>query len=563
MSAALEPIFDIKGIHILTDDTYLHVQISNSGALNVESSFIISLFLSSIVAMHGINGAIFLPMILLRLLTIFATVHGFIAPRSFELTSSKLQPHASSYSSAKPRYSQSDDDSIFYNDFEDIGFGTEDLNLSQLLQKRSTELKQDERRIIKNWRSGKANSYGAFSINERYLIDREEGLPFDWVRRVDIGQYPRVVCGSAHGSIFVADVEEKKILGEARGVHYSHHSEDFVNCLDEQLRQYIYGEYDGGGVLDVAMFGRSLIASSGREGGVKIFKFQRDELIYQGDVPALIRRMPGALPVIVTCMKFDSLGRLYLGCSDGFLRIVSFPLAFITAEAGLDSEELDVTIIHPNEKRAGSPSPILSLDVSEELGMIATAHTSGDVCIYSMKEKENRTILGELKGVWNPFAKSRSHARSVTFVSMEKRGTPRHAVAVGGGNGQIWVNDIDPSFSTSKNSPLLVYTNNDAAKVRPDHTGPVLSLASRPGGIIVSVGHDGLLRVTDVWLGREDMKTTLMQEISPLYGIGGGLKVWVGSVCTDDEGKRLISDGFDDAVVVHDFSAANDDSDSK
>ena len=500
--------------------------------------------------------------IILRLLTISPTVHGFIAPHSLTFTSSQLRPHAIPCPCAKPLYAQTDDDSIFYNDFEDIGFGTEDLNLSQLLQKRSKELKQDERRIIKNWRSGKANSFGAFSINERYRDDKEEGLPFDWVRRVDIGQYPRVVCGSAHGSIFVADVEAKKILGEARSVHYSHHSDNYVNCLDEQLRQCIYGEYDGGGVLDVAMFGRSLIASSGREGGVKIFKFHNDELIYQGDVQALIRRMPGALPVIVTCMKFDSLGRLYLGCSDGFLRIVSFPMGLISAEDGLGSEDLDVTIIHPNENREGPPSPILSLDISEELGMIATAHTNGDVCIYSITEQDNGMTLGDLSGVWNPFT-SRTYARSIAFVSMEKRGTPKHGVVVGGGNGQIWINDIDSFFSSSNNTPSLSFANKNAAKVQPDHTGPVISLASRPGGIFVSVGHDGLLRVTDAWLGREDIKSSLMQEVSPLYGIGGGLKVWVGSVCIDEEGKRLISDGFDDAVVVHDFFADDTDGNSK
>ena len=37
-----------------------------------------------------------------------------------------------------------------------------------------------------------------------------------------------------------------------------------------------------------------------------------------------------------------------------------------------------------------------------------------------------------------------------------------------------------------------------------------------------------------------------------LYAIGG-YKVWLGSLATD--GKRLVSDGRDNAVLVHDFSA--------
>jgi hypothetical protein len=97
----------------------------------------------------------------------------------------------------------------------------------------------------------------------------------------------------------------------------------------------------------------------------------------------------------------------------------------------------------------------------------------------------------------------------------------------------------------------------DAQKFKPDQAGPVLALASRPGGIVVSVGQDGLARVTHAWLGRKGMKTPLRNELAPLYGIGG-LKVWVGSVCIDKEGKRLVSDGFDDAVVIHDFSCGDD-----
>ena len=83
------------------------------------------------------------------------------------------------------------------------------------------------------------------------------------MRRLDIGKYPRVACGSAHDSIFVADVELRQILGEARGVHYTDHSDDYANALDEQLRQFIYGGYDGGGVLDVAMFGDVLLQARG------------------------------------------------------------------------------------------------------------------------------------------------------------------------------------------------------------------------------------------------------------------------------------------------------------
>lgn len=242
------------------------------------------------------------------------------------------------------------------------------------------------------------------------------------------------------GSIFVADVDvgTNKILGEARGVHYSQHNNDHTNCLDEQLQRFIYGEFDGGGVLDIAMFGNSLVASAGREGGVKLFKLieNQRELVFQGEITALVRRMPGALPVIVTSMKFDSLGRLFLGCSDGYLRIVTFPDKYTTSTY-IDLD-VDVELVHPTSEQ--QPCSILALDISETLNMVVTAHSNGDACVYSIKERVDGTLEGSAAGVWNPFStfiSTKSYARSVVFASMEWRGKMTHAVVLGGGNGEI------------------------------------------------------------------------------------------------------------------------------
>jgi hypothetical protein len=492
-------------------------------------------------------------------------------------------------SSAQDDYSNGP---ILYNDFDHIAFDQEsenqfwenpsaeqqssipaglrptktpDSKISHFLNARISQVTKESRQLLKNWRNGHTKSYGAFTINEQYLLNKEDNKeddpnshPFDWVRRVDIGQYPRVACGSAHGSIFVADTTSKQVLGAARGVHYSEYSDNYANALDEHLRQYIYGEYDGGGVLDVAMFGKNIVASSGREGGVKLFKLMENgnqvELMPQGDVQALIRLMPGALPIIVTCMKFDSFGRLYLGGSDGFLRIVTFPQDFIFEDAAnLNSQDLQVTVVPHWSDQA--PSPILSLDVSEDLEMVVTSHANGNVCVYSMKEHEDvyniasgrREHVGVI-GVWNPFTSDKTYARSVTFTSKESVHGPKYAVVVGGGNGEVWVNDIYPEYEEGNTGEVFV--DEYVQKFEPNHVGPVISLCSRPEGLIVSVGHDGMLRMTQTWIGLKNPKKATPW---PLYGLGG-YKVWIGSVCIDDEGKRLISDGMDDAVIVHDFS---------
>lgn len=38
-----------------------------------------------------------------------------------------------------------------------------------------------------------------------------------------------------------------------------------------------------------------------------------------------------------------------------------------------------------------------------------------------------------------------------------------------------------------------------------------------------------------------------------LYGLAG-YKVWLGSINTDADGSKLVSDGADNRLVVHDFS---------
>eukprot|EP00585_Thalassiosira_rotula_P003378 CAMPEP_0196141770 /NCGR_PEP_ID=MMETSP0910-20130528/10492_1 /TAXON_ID=49265 /ORGANISM="Thalassiosira rotula, Strain GSO102" /LENGTH=263 /DNA_ID=CAMNT_0041402981 /DNA_START=118 /DNA_END=905 /DNA_ORIENTATION=- len=191
----------------------------------------------------------------------------------------------------------------FYNDFEEDRVeytpspsnkpqrsisAAPDPSLFQSLQQRQHQLEQSSRKLLQRWMTGSSvKSFPAFTLNEQFYKERqeeqeqvikygtslgwyggsgsprEEELPFDWVRRLCIGTYPRVACGSAHGSIFVADVESRTLLGAARGVHSSRHKEGSVDGLDERLRRQLYGEYDGGGVLAVAMYGTSVVASSG------------------------------------------------------------------------------------------------------------------------------------------------------------------------------------------------------------------------------------------------------------------------------------------------------------
>ena len=99
----------------------------------------------------------------------------------------------------------------------------------------------------------------------------------------------------------------------------------------------------------------------------------------------------------------------------------------------------------------------------------------------------------------------------------------------------------------------------------PSHGGAVVGIAPLTavgdGELLISGAHDGTLRVWDLRHEGEEQDdgfgddfgevSITENKIKCLYGLGG-YKVWLGSVCTD--GERIVSDGRDNAVVVHDFS---------
>jgi WD40 repeat protein len=426
--------------------------------------------------------------------------------------------------------------------------------------------------------------------------------------------------------VFVADVERGRLLGSALRAHWpssvSSSSPGGDDCdedplaHDEELIRLLYGDYDGGGVLAVAMTRGAgtddIIASAGREGGIKLHRWVRglrsssrmagegiDELEFVGSVH-VGGDVDGDHDAVVTCLRFDSLGRrLYAGGADGRLTILTFENTVDIVEGILKTRipSLLSSSSHSRRSERGqSPtqsltlSPILSLDVSEALDMLATANANGDVRVYSLDVDDERYTRDDgdalpLLGVWNPFADTNDacHARSVAFVSCgsEQQGVddddendddPSWSIVAGGGNGRLWVQEIHPSYyahgtitasptsavkktkkwnddekgrtitSTTATMPSL-FRENSMQQIKPSHRGPVLSMASRPGGILISAGHDGMLRVSCI----------SKPVPKALYGLGG-YKVWIGSICIDDEGKRLLSDGRDDVVVVHDFS---------
>ena len=216
-----------------------------------------------------------------------------------------------------------------------------DTYLASQLKSRSESLQQE--RIEHNWNVAHCPTSFIHVSNS------------DYIRRVGMETYPIAVCGGARGGVYVINLENKIVLGKAEGVHISQVEEPSRSSssssstsnhatMAKEAMEKLYGKLDGGGVVSVAIHG-DIIASSGREGGVRLWKLnhpsttvhttttsndddldkeQRNamENINNNNNNHLVPMgtIPGLDHTIVTCLKFDSMNRLWTACFDGTVR---------------------------------------------------------------------------------------------------------------------------------------------------------------------------------------------------------------------------------------------------
>lgn len=239
-----------------------------------------------------------------------------------------------------------------------------DSSLAQELQTRSDSIQQE--RIDDNWKTAHCPTTFVPVSNS------------DWVRRVNMDNYPIAVCGGARGGLYVVNLEEKTIVAKVEGAHIvqvvddsnnNHKTSSLMSLtssssgnkissnMAKQAMEKLYGKLDGGGVVSVAISG-DIVASSGREGGVGLWRIvkghntgtsqQQDFVgddVYgwknsstggeeeEGTAAAKINdlggqlvplgSLPGLQNTIATSLKFDSNGVLWVACYDGTIRAYS------------------------------------------------------------------------------------------------------------------------------------------------------------------------------------------------------------------------------------------------
>jgi WD40 repeat protein len=186
---------------------------------------------------------------------------------------------------------------------------------------------------------------------------------------------------------------------------------------------------------------------------------------------------------------------------------------------------------------------LVSMHVDSELGCAVASTAYGKVELISLEDDESRQPFASFTPPFDSMERKSSNAfiQSCTFVAHsdtggKNAGTQQYSIVCGGNDGSLFqqrlrldeFGNVDTKRPFLK--PLKAYESRHLASVR--------SLSSPRPGIVVSGGQDSSVRVWDV-----DEMTFLYQFV--------GYKVWLNSIWTD--GARIVSDGADNTIVMHDF----------
>jgi len=249
----------------------------------------------------------------------------------------------------------------------------------------------------------------------------------DYVRRVAMLQNPPhlplsssspspklAVCGGSRGGLYLLDLHHHKPSSSSSDSKYEYnnvldsiqdaHNAQGEGTMSSYMNKILYGNFDGGGVVSLAMGqfvfqnkdeGESTsnnkqqqetwVASSGREGGASVWRIITKAHDKDINHPPTIKfseriRLDGLSifsssnnsrnktemkdindeEVLVTCLSFDDTNKLWVGCADGKIRVYQF-------SPSLSVPTLIKTFpVMPSS--SSSPPPILDLFLSNELG---------------------------------------------------------------------------------------------------------------------------------------------------------------------------------------------------
>ena len=397
---------------------------------------------------------------------------------------------------------------------EESGSGSGGGAWMESLRARQQELDSRKSRLAENWR----NAECASSI--------PLALP-DWVRRLDVGDYPLVACGSASGNIFVANLETGDLLAQT---DLDNDDNDTPEPLDglEPLIDMLFSGFDGGGTLAIAIKG-GLVCSAGRQGSVQVWRIDdaNPRLVSQGSMAALEGQA-------VTCLELDD-EYLWVATADGDLH--AYPYR---------SKDMPLTLQHEPALSWKLDGAILSMSLSSELGYGTVTTANRQVYVFSLDDDDEEALIE-----WTPEPDPLGSGDDDHILSASLVAFPNEegcVVVCGSRDGAMRIQPLNwQNGMVDEEDPLMKSSSSSSTVYQPRHNGPLKCLASPAPGLLISAGQDGSIRL---WNVSKD-KTFYMYQFM-------GYKVWLGSVWTD--GTRLVSDGADNTIVVHDYSRTNSES---
>lgn len=279
----------------------------------------------------------------------------------------------------------------------------------------------------------------------------------------------------------------------------------------------LYGDYDGGGITAMAMKA-GIIASASRDGNVRLTRrtMESDVLEERAVLPV------GSIVSSVLLLDGD---RVITGTLDGKVRRWDPVASHEGDSAGAVKYEVGL------ELDLSAPVLCAAMDPDRRILVAGTGWVNGSAgTAYAFNLED-----GELLHRWTPHMSTRS-------------------VVIG--HGQIITGGIDGTLCAlslnreGRGADAFTFSADmKAAHLKPWHSGPVVALAMRKAGVLLSGALDGTIRVWD--LEAKEDEDEVGGTGKALYALRG-YKVWLGSVVTD--GRRLLSDGCDDGVLMHDFS---------
>lgn len=417
------------------------------------------------------------------------------------------------------------------------GNGDNDFVFFESLRQRQQELSQKTQELTRKWKKG----------------DCKSTIPLvfpDWVRRLDI-DYPLVACGSAQETIYLGHLERGQVIAEStKSTNMDDDASDLTEegkgvsdlKLEETLR-FMFGGYDGGGTLSIALHG-SLICEGGRSGGVRIWRVNpaSKRLLFQGFIPA----MNGLL---ATCLHLEEDRCLWVGTHTGQVHAYRLdnplkPLALQTT---------------PYLVWDFGNSCVSSLDFCHEYSCGVAALSGGSVALFSTQKNNNGIDSNEgtiVASIYPPFDSTERRAANIypsvaSFVRMKPTNDDEDmllSLAVGGSDGSIYCQQI--ALSKDKQDDTCIDFDRpfqeSIQQMGQSHRGGglVKAMTCPAPNVLVTFGQDGCLKVWDM-------------ANRTLYYHFAGYKVWGGSLWSD--GRRLVSDGVDNTILMHDFASSEED----